>query len=41
MMNDKDFYEEGLSISNKLLTQFDRKKIREEFISLYKSLLLN
>ena len=41
MMNDKDFYKEGLSISNKLVTQFDKKKIREEFISLYKSLLLN
>jgi 1,2-diacylglycerol-3-alpha-glucose alpha-1,2-galactosyltransferase len=41
MMNDKNFYEEGLSISNKLLTQFDKNKIREEFISLYKSLLLN
>jgi 1,2-diacylglycerol-3-alpha-glucose alpha-1,2-galactosyltransferase len=41
MMCDKNFYEEGLSISKKLLTQFDRNKIREEFISLYKSLLLN
>lgn len=41
MMNDKNFYEEGLSFSNKLVTQFDKNKIREEFIFLYKSLLLN
>jgi 1,2-diacylglycerol-3-alpha-glucose alpha-1,2-galactosyltransferase len=41
MMNDKEFYKEGLSISNKLLTQFDKNKIRKELISLYKSLINN
>jgi 1,2-diacylglycerol-3-alpha-glucose alpha-1,2-galactosyltransferase len=41
MMTDKKYYEDGLLISNQLLMQFDKNKIREEFISLYKSLLNN
>ncbi|MGB8489817.1 MAG: glycosyltransferase family 4 protein [Bacteroidales bacterium] len=39
MMNDREYYREGLAISAKLPVQFDKNKIREEFISLYKSLL--
>lgn len=41
MMTDKAFYEEGLSISSRLLKQFDKNEIRNRFISLYKSLLNN
>jgi len=41
MMTDKKFYDDGLLISNHLLAQFDKNRIREEFISLYKSLLNN
>ena len=39
MIRDKDFYNEGLKISEQLLRQFDKNKIREEFLSLYKSLI--
>jgi len=39
MINDKEFYKDGLSISNRLLTQFDKNEVRAEFVSLYKSLL--
>ncbi len=39
MMNDKDYYMEGLKISEQLLKQFDKGKIREEYIRLYKSLI--
>lgn len=41
MMTDKKYYEDGLLISNHLLAQFEKSKIREAFISLYKSLLNN
>ena len=40
MMNDTDFYNEGVKISSQLLKQFDKETIREQLISLYKSLLI-
>jgi 1,2-diacylglycerol-3-alpha-glucose alpha-1,2-galactosyltransferase len=39
MFNDREFYNEGLKISEELLTQFDREIIRAKLISLYRSLL--
>jgi 1,2-diacylglycerol-3-alpha-glucose alpha-1,2-galactosyltransferase len=39
MMNDKEFYNEGVRISTQLLTQFEKETIREQLISLYRSLL--
>jgi 1,2-diacylglycerol-3-alpha-glucose alpha-1,2-galactosyltransferase len=39
IMNDRQFYNEGLKISEQLLTQFDKDIIREKLISVYKSLL--
>lgn len=39
MINDKDFYNEGLRISEGILPQFDKNKIREEFVNLYRSLI--
>ncbi|MFZ0281611.1 MAG: glycosyltransferase family 4 protein [Bacteroidales bacterium] len=41
MINDKEFYNEGLKISEVFLIQFDKNIIREEFINLYRSLLNN
>jgi len=39
MINDSQFYEEGLKISEQLLIQFDKEIIREKLITVYKSLL--
>ena len=39
LINDKQFYNEGLKISEQLLTQFDKDIIREKLINVYKSLL--
>ncbi|HVN58198.1 MAG TPA: glycosyltransferase family 4 protein [Bacteroidales bacterium] len=41
MMNDRDFYEEGLRISQRLLYQFDKDKIRETLKKLYWELRVN
>jgi len=41
MINDREFYETGLKISEQLLTQFDKEIIREKLIAVYKSLLNN
>jgi 1,2-diacylglycerol-3-alpha-glucose alpha-1,2-galactosyltransferase len=41
MMLNKEFYEEGVKISEHLLQQFDKNYIREKLIALYKSLLSN
>jgi 1,2-diacylglycerol-3-alpha-glucose alpha-1,2-galactosyltransferase len=39
MINDKQFYDRGLEISEQLLTQFDKEIIREKLIAVYKGLL--
>jgi len=39
MMNDKQFYQEGLEKSKQLLKQFDKNVIRDELILLYKNLM--
>jgi 1,2-diacylglycerol-3-alpha-glucose alpha-1,2-galactosyltransferase len=39
MAYDKEYYNEGLKVSEQLLTQFDKEIIREKLISVYKSLL--
>jgi 1,2-diacylglycerol-3-alpha-glucose alpha-1,2-galactosyltransferase len=39
MLNDRQFYDEGLKISEQLLTQFDKEIIREKLIAVYRSLL--
>jgi 1,2-diacylglycerol-3-alpha-glucose alpha-1,2-galactosyltransferase len=41
MIEDKEFYQEGLRISEQLISQFDKDKIRKELICLYKSLISN
>ena len=41
MIHDKDFYDEGLKISEQLLMQFDKNYIREKLIELYRSLIGN
>jgi hypothetical protein len=41
MIEDKDFYNEGLKISQQLLVQFDKEIIREKLINVYRSLLNN
>jgi 1,2-diacylglycerol-3-alpha-glucose alpha-1,2-galactosyltransferase len=41
MIGDRQYYKEGLKISEQLLTQFDKEVIREKLISVYKSLLIN
>ena len=41
MIGDRQYYDEGLKISEQLLTQFDKEVIREKLISVYKSLLIN
>ena len=41
MIEDRQYYDEGLKISEQLLTQFDKEVIREKLISVYKSLLIN
>ena len=39
MIEDREFYNEGLGISEQLLIQFDKEIIRQKLISVYKSLL--
>ncbi len=41
MIYDRDFYDEGLSISHQLLTQFDKEIIRTKLLNTYRSLLNN
>jgi 1,2-diacylglycerol-3-alpha-glucose alpha-1,2-galactosyltransferase len=41
MIEDKQFYNEGLKLSEQLLTQFDKDIIREKLISVYQNLLSN
>ena len=41
MMHDKDFYNEGLKISERLIKQFDKNDIRGKLISLYETLIGN
>jgi 1,2-diacylglycerol-3-alpha-glucose alpha-1,2-galactosyltransferase len=41
MINDKEFYDDGLKISEQLLRQFDKDQIREKLLSVYKDLLSN
>jgi len=41
MMHDKEFYNEGLKISEQILMQFDENHIREELINLYRTLIGN
>jgi len=40
MIEDRQFYNEGLKISEQLLIQFDKDIIREKLISVYQSLLI-
>lgn len=35
LMNDKVYYEEGLQISSQLISQFDKKAVREKLLKLY------
>ncbi len=39
LMTDNSFYNEGLSISANLLTQFDKETIRRELLTIYRSLI--
>ena len=41
MADDKEFYNEGLKISEQLLNQFDKEKIRKKLIGVYQSLYCN
>jgi 1,2-diacylglycerol-3-alpha-glucose alpha-1,2-galactosyltransferase len=41
MIHDKEFYNEGLKISEQILLQFDENHIREELINLYRTLIVN
>jgi 1,2-diacylglycerol-3-alpha-glucose alpha-1,2-galactosyltransferase len=41
MIHDKDFYNEGLKISERLIKQFDKNDIRGKLISLYETLIGN
>ena len=41
MIHDKDFYNEGLKISEQLIKQFDKNDIRGKLISLYETLIGN
>ncbi len=41
MIDDKEFYNEGLKISHQLLVQFDKDIIRGKLINVYRSLLNN
>jgi 1,2-diacylglycerol-3-alpha-glucose alpha-1,2-galactosyltransferase len=38
MIYDRDYYEQGLDISQQLLSQFDKDMIREKLINIYRSL---
>jgi len=39
LIHDKSFYEQGLKISEELIMQFDKNKIRNKLIQLYKELI--
>jgi 1,2-diacylglycerol-3-alpha-glucose alpha-1,2-galactosyltransferase len=39
MINEKEYYNNGLNVSAVLIKQFDKNKIREQFIDLYRSLI--
>lgn len=41
MINDTEFYREGMKISDKLILQFDKESIRKKLIDLYQSLINN
>ena len=41
MIHDREFYNEGLNISQQLLIQFDKDIIRKKLINVYQSLLNN
>jgi hypothetical protein len=41
MISDREYFENGLRISEQLLIQFDKEIIREKLIDVYKSLLNN
>jgi 1,2-diacylglycerol-3-alpha-glucose alpha-1,2-galactosyltransferase len=41
MIYDKDFYDEGMNVSEQLLKQFDKDVIRRRLINVYESLLNN
>ena len=41
MIDDKEFYNDGLKISEQLLRQFDKDQIREKLLSIYQDLLSN
>jgi hypothetical protein len=41
MISDREYFEEGLRISEQLLIQFDKEIIREKLIDVYKSLMNN
>ena len=41
MIEDKQYYDYGLQLSDQLITQFDKDLIREKLINVYKSLLNN
>jgi 1,2-diacylglycerol-3-alpha-glucose alpha-1,2-galactosyltransferase len=41
MINDRNFYNKGLEISEQLIKQFDKEKIRGELIDLYNGLINN
>lgn len=39
MASDESYYQEGLRVSNQLITQFDKERIRKELIELYKDVV--
>ncbi len=39
MIHDRQFYNEGITISKQLLTQFDKESIRKELLNVYQSLI--
>jgi 1,2-diacylglycerol-3-alpha-glucose alpha-1,2-galactosyltransferase len=39
MINDRQFYNDGIKISKRLVSQFDKESIREELLNVYQSLL--
>lgn len=41
MIHDKDFYRKGITISEKLLGQFEKNRIRDQLMDLYKGLINN
>jgi 1,2-diacylglycerol-3-alpha-glucose alpha-1,2-galactosyltransferase len=41
MMKDKQYYDDGLTVSRQLIKQFDRNEIRGKYLSVYKSLINN